>query len=336
MYINEDKRSTTSRPFVSDITLARRDISDVIDEIRAAILRLNQTHDEGEVRKIAKGIRRSIQKLRLVTKEYNVGFHTISGWILSRLRSLFGEIAKFSKSADWPESSLGALSDVAAAIIELSFYVISLDTRVRTTYSLFQILTSIQYFSEKEGGEYIEYLNHVAFEELNSLTQSFSQKYDIKDLNNCIELMNLFICGSVIYGDEFVDDSLNKEVILNTISENVSYFGYITAKFCLLKSKDLKGHIKRLDSIVEDTLLSDIDGWKKDCERYLLLVDFLSSDTVKMTSKRKVIEKCVNIKRISNDEIKEVSAAYSYVDWRGIRIKYLLKRKQLRSVYSWS
>ncbi|MGS4987499.1 antiviral reverse transcriptase Drt3b [Roseibium sp. RP-7] len=336
LYINEDKRNTASRPFVSDITLARRDISDVIDEIRAAILRLDQNLDEGEVRKIAKGIRRSIQKLRLVTKEYNVGFHTISGWILSRLRSLFGEIASVSKSADWPETSLGALSDVGAAIIELSFYIISLDVRVRTTYSLFQILTAIQNFSKKDNGEYIEYLNHIAFEELNSLTQNFSQKYGVEDLNECVELMNLFICGAVVYGSDFVDDTRNSNIIKNTLSEKVSYFGYISAKFCMQKSKKLKLHMKELDDIVEGILLFDVNGWKIDCERYLLLVDYLSSDTVALSSKKKIIDECVNIKRISDDEIKDMCATYAYADWRGIRIKYLLKRKQLRSVYSWS
>ena len=62
---------------------------------------------------------------------------------MSILRVLLNRSLKLLKSAK-DEESEGAASDVAASILQVAFYVCALDARVRTTYSLCQLIARLK------------------------------------------------------------------------------------------------------------------------------------------------------------------------------------------------
>lgn len=337
LFINQDKRDTQSRPFVSAISLARRDISDTIVQLRDSLSGLTGHSEAADVKHKARQIRQRIKELRLIVARYNVGFHTISGRILSPLRSLLAEICVNSKAAEMSEETLAAITDIAAAILELAFYVVSLDLRVRSTYSICQILDTLEEFGDAVGETNLEYLRHIASEEMQSLIASHCDKNNVRDLNSDVELINLFITASFYVGNEFTRSELFIDLIGRTMVPSISYFGYITSKFCMLADgRQYEQKISELDEIVFSKLHLVGDDVHRDCESYLLLVDYLSSSTVSTAAKRTIIAACLKISQLSNAAIDSVCSQISFVDWKGTQITHLLKRKQLRSVYTWS
>lgn len=228
LFINYDKKQTSSRPFVSSISLARRDIRESISDLRYLINDIKVQSAPLEMRRNAKEIKRRIDGLRLVVAQYGVGFHTISGWVFSSLRSIFMHVSSLSKGEEITTEQLEALTGVAAAILRLVFYVFSLDVRVRTTYSLCQMMIAVDGFTQRNGGESKEYLEQIAYEELYDVLESFTSRFRIVDLNNSIEISNIFIILSTYYGSYFRESDIFQTFLERTDSEDLTYFGYIT------------------------------------------------------------------------------------------------------------
>jgi len=89
-----------------------------------------------------------------------------------------------------------------------------------------------------------------------------------------------------------------------------------------------------LNQEVEFYLLAAPD-WKVSSEDYLLFCDFMSSPDIEVARKQAVFKKLVG-GAISNAGISEIASHIGFVDWSGLSIKHLLKRKTLRPVYAWS
>jgi Reverse transcriptase (RNA-dependent DNA polymerase). len=337
LFINYDKKQTTSRPFVSDISLARRDIGESISNLRHLIIDMKAQTLPLEMRRNAREIKRRIGDLRLVVAQYGVGFHTISGWVFSSLRSTFAYVSNLSKGEDITGEQLDALTDVAAAILRLVFYVFSLDVRVRTTYSLCQMMIAVEDFTERNGSENKEYLQQIAYEELYDTLTSFTARLRINDLNNSVEVANIFIILASYFADYFKNSEMFSTFIERTNSDELTYFGFIASKFCLLRcAAPGDKRLELLNSAVEKKLLSVGDSIRGNCEHYMMMIDYLASPDVIPTSKRRVIETCVNFKKATNAAMEKVLPGLSFVDWEGTQIEHLLQRKQLRSVYTWS
>lgn len=337
LFINSEKGDTVSRPFVSQISLARRDIGASIAQLRSLITTVRAETLPAEMRRNAREIMRRVSDLRLVVAQYGVGFHTISGWIFSSLRSTLAYVSNLSKIDGMSGDHLEALTGIAAAILRLAFYVFSLDVRVRTTYSLCQLMIVVEEFTDKNGGENREYLQQIAFEEMHEIFLTFTSKSRVQDLNNSVEAVNIFIILSMYLTDYFkVTDTFNR-FISATNTNSISYFGYVAAKFCLLRCGVVNDtRIAGLDGAVEKRVTEAGKSVREDCETYMMMVDYLGSPNVDSKSKRKVIESCLDFKKATNAAMAGVLPKLSFVDWGGTEIEHLLERKQLRSVYTWS
>lgn len=337
LFLNIDKKATHGRPFVSAISLARQELSNSISDLKTLVAEVDTSKDPNVVKSLARNIRSKVKELRLIVARYNVGFHTLSGWILSTLKSILANVTFLSNSPNGSSEFRASVTQIGAAVIDLAFYVISLDLRVRTTYNLCQLIEILERFSDQDGGDHKEYLHQLVAEEIIELIRSHKGKNPRGGLNSDIEIMNIFIVSSIYLKDIFFDSDIFNEYIENTFSGKLSYFGYVTTKFCLLRDeKRFSNELIKLDALALNHLEENIADIEIDTETYLMLIDYLSSPNIQARERRTLIEKAVAAGQLSNYTIKSVFKKFSFVDWSGTRILQMLKRKQLRSIYTWS
>lgn len=337
LFINSDKKTTVSRPFVSAISLARREIGASMADLRKHITDVRAQSLPEEMRRSAREVMRRIGDLRLVVAQYGVGFHTISGWIFTSLRSTLEHLSTLSKAQDVGREQLEALTGISSAILRLVFYIFSLDVRVRTTYSICQIMIAIGDFSDAYGGESKEYLQQIAFEELLGVLEAFCGRHRLEDLNHSVEVQNISIIMSSYLSSYFRETEMFDRIVRATIDSELSYFGYISAKFCVLHCSGADDtRIAELDAVVETRLLREGQAVRSDSETYMMMTDFLAASNISRVRKRRIIEECLNFKKATKHAMDTVLPKLSFVDWNGTQIKHLLERKQLRSIYTWS
>ncbi len=335
LFINHKKTDTKIRPFVSNISLARDELSELIDGIHKSLDGVEKASASSDMSNAARNIVGKSLRVRLICERHKVEFNSLSGWLMSILRVLFERSLKLLKRAK-DEDAESSASDVAASILQIAFYVCALDTRVRTTYSLCQLIARLKEATEASSSEEFDRLWHIVSEELEDLIRSQVLSGTHKQREN-IELYNLLIAGAFYLDPEFVRTGYSKTA-LQEISdqEQLGYFAYTTLRFCMQRdsgsfTKELIG----VDKKAVSRLIDNAGTVSQDAEVFLLACDFLSNKNVAHKHRRTVQEKLFG-GTYSNKDLDELAQHIGFIDWDGLQITHLVERKSLKPVYAWA
>ena len=333
LYVNEQKVTTQSRPFVSDLTLARRDVTRVLSQIWDIIDELSKVSEGDVMRKHVRRLRELSREIRMIVAERGVGFNSISGWFLSSIRSMLARVVNIS-NGDGPDDVADLISPVVHALLNTTFYVASLDMRVRTTYALCQIVAIVNDFGRGSSSKPIEGIRHLVVSELCGLIANLVVKIRGElDADN-IELYNLLICGAHHLRDDFLSRPEVRDALKVLSDGNITYFSFIILKFCYLKDEvRFQFQLCELNRKVRTFLLDRVCQPLEIAEHYLMLCDYVSSPDVSRIDKREVLKSIVSM-NLTNVELDEVCRHVGFADWAGVRIEHLLARKALRPVYA--
>lgn len=339
LFLNERKTATYSRPFVSAISMARSEISLVFSALKTPLDELKESTDEKDLRQVGRAVRARVAEIRIIVGKHQVGFHTISGWLLVRLKEVMRDVIEACMRAK-TGAQIEAVTDAIEAILGVVFYVCALDLRVRTTYSLCQIVAMVRSSKAPDNGDQQDRLMHFIAEELSSLVKNavavrqLREEYDTKA--ESVELYNLLICGAFYLGADFVHGEACTEALKNLRQGRLRYFAYITEKFCLLRDTSaFVEELKELNGKVQNIILANALSISVDAETYLFLCDFVGSPDIAYEDKRGVLNAVVG-GEIPREVCQKLSLHLGFADWQGLRIDHTLARKELRPAYAWS
>lgn len=335
LFVNHKKTETRIRPFVSNISLARDDLSELIDGIHKSLDSAEKAKEATEVSNAAREIVGKSLRVRLICERYKVDFNSLSGWLMSILRVLLDRSLKLLKSAK-DEETEGAASDVAASILQIAFYVCALDTRVRTTYSLCQIIARLKAENSKSPTEEFDRLWQFVSEELEDLIRSEFLSATHRNREN-IELFNLLIAGAFYLDPEFVRSGYSRRVLEDLSSQkNLGYFAYATTRFCMQRDeKAISTEIQSMDETIKNNLVGSKATVYEDAETYLLACDFLSNTNI-AHKHRRIVQKELFGGTLTNNQLDTLAQHIGFIDWDGLRITHLVERKSLKPVYAWA
>jgi Reverse transcriptase (RNA-dependent DNA polymerase) len=338
LFVNEKKIATSSRPFVTNISLARREIAVTLADLRPIMQRLSESESDRERRNISRAFSDRVRDIRLIVAKFQIGFHTVSGWLLGTLKPVLKEVIRRAKKAPIASDEIEGITRIAASILEVIFYVCALDLRVRTSYSLCQIISIVSGLNTAGREEHYDSLMHIVSEELRSLIEGLIMKRSRgADEHESIELYNLLICGAHYLGADFAISTVCRRAFeAITSGASVRYFGYITAKFCALKEpSSYSTGLTALNVRVLQTIVTSADRVKDDSELFMLLCDFLSAPDVSLPDKRAALCSVVG-GNPSNATLEKLTDYLGFADWLGMRLEHTLLRKELRPAYAWA
>lgn len=180
LFVNSEKTETFARPFVSAITLARSELRTLTAEMHAVLDALSGDVERARIRRSVADLRRMVLDIRLTSSRYKVGFNSISGWLLTTLRTLLVRAIGMINAAATDEERSG-ITDMAITILEIAFYIAALDTRVRTTYNICQIVGVLNRLHGELVCDSRDRLLHAVGEELGGMIQALlkARKQDL-------------------------------------------------------------------------------------------------------------------------------------------------------------
>lgn len=336
LYINEGKVINLSRPFVSTLSLARQEVATLLRSLSSLVSELKTSEGTASPAIRVRAITRLLREVRMIVKKHGVGFESISGWLFSRLKKTVRSIFYYAEKEQHADAR-DDLLEVAFAILESSFHVLALDLRVRQTYSICQLAIIFHDRRASLSIEQADTLDHILTDGLLGLLRTVraSGKLGIESADS-VEAYNLLIAGAHFIGHDFVRTSVFRDTIDDLLGKsNISYFTYISAKFCMLKDRALmQSRLDVLNNRVKTHLLAEADI-SLNSEDYLLLCDYISSPDVFDYDKCEVLRKLLG-GNISKATAVAVGPHLRFVDWDGLSVKHLLRRKALRPVYAWA
>jgi len=337
LFINSHKTSTQGRPFVSAISLARNEIRDALSQLPDLFVAVASTDEASQLRPLNRKIQDRVKAIRLAVATHGVGFHTISGWLLISLRATVRRVLAACGPATTADQYEG-ITDAMLALLDVAFYVCALDLRVRTTFSICQLVAALDPFSKKADSDSADRINHKISEELRSLIRTVNaRRRQAPSSAESVELYNLLICGANFLGEDFVRCDAAQEALDSIINGSpLRYFGYVTAKFCYLRDPTtFSERLAQLNATAASRLSEPGFGISEHAEAYLMFADLMSAPDLTDGQKGQLFRSLLG-GTASNATIAATSAYLGFVDWTGLQIEHLLARRELRPVYAWS
>ncbi|WP_158442011.1 antiviral reverse transcriptase Drt3b [Novosphingobium sp. B-7] len=335
MYLNEGKEKNLSRPFVTPLSLAKREIHRTFYELKAVVDEARRATDPKLFRGVTRKVKAKTLEARLIIGEHGIGFHNVSGWALSLLRAMVFELVESAAALKDDDDERAACIERALwSLLTLVFYVVSLDVRVNTTYALAQILSIVGKRGYKKIRDSSDWIEHVMLKEtIDLMVAAHGAFFRHARRRDSIECFNILIIGAQTFGKLFTRNFAILEIIQELLVNKLSYFSYITLKFVFLKDPLMfSTELDQLNKLAAARIRLMRDDLAKDTEAYLLLADFMSAPDISKDQKRS-LWKDVLSGEPSNAHLDYVASRCGFVDWTGIRIGHLIARQRLRPVY---
>lgn len=343
LFINESKTEFIKVPFITGLTIAKMDCKELVKESFDRFFKEGyQDIDDESFLQISSPSREAnlfLKKLKRVVKENDVNYESLSGYTLAELkRRVFRliEDERLVKGIKSGESMV--VQKLLLFAIEVSFFIYSMDIRVRTTYIITQLIVRLNDLTSLGNVELRDEVRKKIYDESTLLLS----KMAVKGKANSIETLNLLIGIGVNVDDYPIDDdellnlfnlkSVNEEIEFMNDFNTIGYFQI------MVLSGFVRNRNESITTFLEGYILKIVDeeDLQKDTEITCIIFDSFSnpyfSDAFKSNLLNLVVDR---IGLVIEKEIvlKELCSREWFFTWRYDNLAQVLMKKELRSPY---
>ncbi|MDD1975436.1 antiviral reverse transcriptase Drt3b [Pseudomonas tussilaginis] len=360
LYLNESKISRHRAPFLTGITMAKKDIQDIFsalfdtfDESKKGVTpdldipENADSHSDQPEEKITfikyfKGpgvvANRLIRDIKAIVRSNEVEFETITGYFFTVIKNKIHEVYGYSATLD--DAQQENVLKFLLVIMDVTFFVYSMDVRVRSTFLVSQIsiicCRIAKLMKPVYGDEIIKKIQ-------DEITFTMKNKRADK-ISSGVEVINLLIALREISGEEDLvsADDISK-FIFNENPENiktVNYFQVVSVLFYIKNNPSYENLKRKLKSIILSILATQRASVYSEASH--LLLDLVRCPYLDRAFKSRMITCSFQTefgRRPTSSELKKQYKCISlhdwFVDWSeaGIKIERLLQKKELKTAY---
>ena len=327
MYLNESKTQYLNRPFISDISICKMELKNFITDfykVKICDDKISYISDCGLY------ANRTIAKIKAIIKPYQgVTYKSISGFLLSEFKRKLSSFLKKAIVCD--EKSLSLLLDNIIVDLDVIFFVLSMDIRVRTTDIVTRIVLEIignEHFSSEQA-------KGTLHKKIFDLCRNLFNILHASRMNRKIECCNLLLLLSSLDNKfEIQPDFIRKKIFPEENNAWSDYFVWISLMlYCCDKPKYSEIR-KKLIEEWKKTFDSDFN--MKETEKFLFFLDSMACPYLEDGDKVNIIEKLKKDKKIickSNSNIRnfinKAKEKNFYVDWKNRNWLFEMSKRKM-------
>ncbi|MEG3220958.1 RNA-directed DNA polymerase [Vibrio gigantis] len=341
LYCNESKNKKFNVPFITGVTIAKQQYNKLISDLFS---KFDYLDSESKVKGISLPMNRYYQianqiitDIKCIVYNNDISYSSITGYYFTLARIKVSEIDEHISDFKDSKEQCDKITNFLLIIIELSFFVHSMDFRVRSTYLISQIIIIINRISLSLGGANSELIKKKIYDESYLAIKSSIKKQTLKD----IECLNLLIAIRDIDIEYQLAKDVVEEIIRLNEPSNTNYFSLMTCLFYVQNKKEYLSTRKKVFKCIIDKLSNDYFTVINDSELAHIFLDSLRcpflTDNMKLLIAKEALS-CFN--DVSEEEIVEIVSIVSsrnwFIDWdksTSESIERLLMKKELKSPY---
>ncbi|HFQ4980109.1 TPA: antiviral reverse transcriptase Drt3b [Vibrio vulnificus] len=334
LFINESKNEDFTRPFITGVTSAKMSISSFFDELFSHVnvdsksLLLETTSSFYNFNKVSNNL---ITKLKCIIKSHNVEYESISGYFLTILRKKIAEIAYIYRNSAVDSKNSDSISRFLLLVSELMFFIYSMDSRVRSTYLVSEIVIQISDICKS-----LNYESELMITDKIIQEAKFSIKNAIKGVDN-VESLNLALSLQELNTENALSVNDLKSLLNIENDNSINYFQLVVGLYFIKNNRCFYKLKRELCEKAIDKVINTLDPLK-DSECVHIIFDTLTCPYLTEKYKFGIVEKLYD-RNVIPEQIEKHDFYYTiskrkwFVDWSELSIKRLLKKKRLRSPY---
>ena len=324
MYLNESKTQYQARPFISNISICKMALKDFLTNFYD-----KKTCNEKlkYISNAASYANTTIVRIKGIIKSYpGVTYKSISGFLLSEFSK---RISYFLKKSNVPdENSKELLLENIIVDLDVIFFILSMDLRVRTTDIVTRIVLNIVKCEHFLPNDKKMILHKKIFDLCHNL-------FDVlKTLDRKIEQGNLLLLLSVL-SDHF---ELQEEFVKTKIFDLKDWDNYFVWMSLMLYCRGKDKYKKISSKLVEiwKEKISNNEFEMKKTEDFLFFLDTMSCPYLLETDKVSLIQKLRECNKIickSDDQIRtflrKAQENNFYIDWKNCNWLFEMSKRKM-------
>lgn len=337
LYLNESKITTYTKPIITEITIAKQGISELLES--SLSYQIQECESDDLVYKkgyIYIDSKKTIVQFKKIIKESNVEYKDIMNYSLAIFERKSLKIVKDHNSLDSKYRSEKQLLTSIRALLNIVFFIYSVSPLVNTTIKLARILRI--YISYFKGKDINPDFKHIIFKDI------FDNLIFILEKNRAsehiqIETLYLLISLSELGKYYWIDEPRLAQIfgleLDNQDYSSLYQLNYFSITVLLFYIKNKTRYIK-IKKVIENEILKKFENNKAsikiDSELIFLLMDIIACPYVSQEAKYKIFD----FYDISNVDMKNniiKKFRHFFTTWDNFDFGKALDAKQSQEVY---
>lgn len=349
--INDSKTEEIEVPFITGITIARIELEKRLDGFLNSFIEELETEDD-EGNKITKVILKKLNRpfgisnnlirdLKSIVKKNNVDYEDITGMTVSVMRNKLVKILENEYILEQDANYLKDIGNPILIILDVLFFLISMDSRPRVTVLLTQINVIITRFlkSSNIDKEQSRLISKKIFDGIRDTLSILNRdsKTHLESLNLLVSLVNLNKIYT-INKSKFIEEVFRLEDKL----VNLDYFQIIVLFYFIEDSNEC---IEQKNMLIKATIkkFADIDEPMSKAEFVYLFFDFVACPYIEVNDKNTMLDIVYkSVYKVTPSITKRgtirnyIAKNFWFMDWRtdDINLEYVLAKKEYNPPYS--
>lgn len=339
--LNTEKELSYVKPIITEVTIAKKKISDLLDEKVVFKVEIIDETEDCQVKKKVGSIsiyaKSLITKFKIIIKESETEYKSVNNFTLTVLESKVISIIKNFIRVDNQQEVIKDLLGAFISVIEFSFFIYSVSPRVNITIKLCRVLREIIEFCKS---------SNVCFDDRSSVFKEISKnvhfiiaKYDSK-IYTQVETLYLLVILSELGRDYWLKDSVLIKYFGGTISHKnsvtfdsrLNYFS-ITSLLFYMKDKRRYNDVRKAIVRTVYEKISDVRRpLVKDTENLLILLDCISCPYLNVRYKKLLLKKFGVTDSSLQSEMISLRCNW-FTKWKDFQLGEELDSKQSDYVY---
>lgn len=341
LYCNESKNKASKNPFITGVTIAKQQFKDLLNDFFSNYSKLpdGKMGIERNLNFYYKISNQLITDSKCIVFNNNVPYSSITGYFFTLARIKVSEIDDSINDVVGTVVQCDKLTSFLLIIIEMAFFVFSMDFRVRSTYLISQIVILINRIADKIGDVNSERIKKKIYDEAYLSIKIALGKGALRN----IESLNLLIAiRDIDLEYQLPIPDLEKIIGFDKANSVPCYFNLMT---CLFYTQNKRLYLpvrNQVVNVIKDKFNSKSLTIENDSELIHLFFDSIRCPYITEKQKYEIAKLALSsYKSISESEfdklLKIIKERNWFIDWdtsSSAAIERLLMKKELKEPYS--
>jgi hypothetical protein len=332
LYINSSKTIHLNRPFISDVSIARKEIRRLFLRTTDDLIYLNEEVIQTlDIRSPYSASKEFIYDFQKIIKQYNVDFSVANKDVLRYIKGLIKKIKRNNLLDNNKKTE-----NIFLFLLDIAFYVYSLDINTNSSFKISQIIVLVNdiFYGRKED------IKQTIISKIGKEIKLCFDIYmkDNKKAETNMEILNLLISIKPLFKYFRLSESKLGSLFCLFNSANYSDLNYFQICTLLYYIEDKPEYNtirnKIVCSVVERFRDEDGDIFKN-AELTMLFLDYMTCPYVSNSSKEDVIKYSHYVNKDFGKRRAELVAKKEwFIKWdSNLDLESLLKKKEWNSMY---
>ncbi len=337
LYVSDTKTIEFVKPIITDLTIAKTKITDLINENFSYKITDNTTDDEKQW-SISLRSRDVIKRFKIIIKETNIDYKDILNYSIATIEKRFLKIIEKLKNYDNHRLYVDMFVAFTIQLLDFLFFIYSVSPRVTSTIKIVSLISKLlQFIKDDRSNKKIlkNYQVELIYKKIYDEIFQILKKNRLKEYTQN-ETLYLLLTLNELAKDYRLDAEFLIEYFFNDGIE-LNYFVIVSLLYYI---KDIRRYseikIKLLEWIENKFKNCNIDHLRKNTELTLLLMDLMTCPYISNLDRNKFL----SLNGITDSAIQTKIICFSskqkywFIKWQDFNLAEEIEMKKSQEVYS--